>query len=107
MIGGLLAPGGALVLLGQCFLWLRSGNWTPIFVGMVLYAIGARIADYELSWVGVQKMIDAVMASVIDWPASIVLIVIGAMFSILAEIVESKAWNIHTDELRSNARRRP
>jgi hypothetical protein len=66
----------------------------PVSVGMVLYAMGFSIPDIELSWVGVQKMIDGVIGAVIDWPASITLIVLGALVAIVAGYVE---WKGHAE----------
>jgi hypothetical protein len=87
-VGGLCAVAGALIVMGQCFIWLKSGNWVPVSVGVVLYAVGFSIPDIELNWVGVQRMIDGVIIFVIDLPASVTLIVIGAVFSIVAEILQ-------------------
>jgi hypothetical protein len=36
---------------------------------LVLYAVGFSIPDIELSWRGVQKVIDGVIGTVVDWPA--------------------------------------
>jgi hypothetical protein len=89
-VGGFCAVGGMFVVLGQSYIWLKSGHWTSVSVGMVLYAIGIPIPDFELSWVGLQKMIDGVIGFVIDLPASITLVVIGAVLSIVAEALEPK-----------------
>jgi hypothetical protein len=94
MIAGLCAVAGAFIVMGQCFIWLKSGDWLPVSVGMVLYAMGFSIPDIELSWVGVQKMIDGVIGAVIDWPASITLIVLGALVAIVAGYVE---WKGHAE----------
>jgi hypothetical protein len=91
LVAGLCAVAGALIVLGQCFIWLKTGNWRPVSVGMGFYAVGIPIPDLELGWVGVQKMIDGVIGFVIDLPASITLIVIGAVNSIVAEILKARA----------------
>jgi hypothetical protein len=90
-VGGLCAVAGFFIVLGQCLIWLKTGNWLPVSVGMVVYAMGSSIPDIELNWVGVERMIDGVISFVVDLPASVTLIAIAAVVSIVAEILQVKA----------------
>jgi hypothetical protein len=68
--GGLVAVAGVLIVLAQAFIWLRTGNWTPIDLGVIWDFFGG---PDEVGSEGVQDIVDTVL----DFPLSLVVFFLG------------------------------
>jgi hypothetical protein len=84
--GGVLALVGLLIFVGQVVIWLRIAEWHPFSVAALFYELGIpEPHPVFLGWMGLQKIIDSLIAAALDLPASLVLIGIGGVLASMSE----------------------
>jgi hypothetical protein len=85
-VGCGIAVIGPLILASQCMAWLKLGSWTPISVDVVIIDFfGLPEPAIKTSMLGLQKIIDALLPAVLDLPASMVLVILGAAIVAFAD----------------------
>lgn len=81
--------GSALTSAGQFLSWLKFGCWSPISVAAALDFIGLPVPHpVTPEWVGLQRLLDDTVATVLEMPFSLVTIVFGGFIEIVG-VIES------------------
>jgi hypothetical protein len=88
-IGFAIAAIGLLTLAGQFLAWLKFGYWSPVSVATALDFFGLAVPHpVTPEWIGLQRLLDDTLATVLEMPFSLVTIVFGGFIEIVG-ILES------------------
>jgi hypothetical protein len=72
----------------QVWIWLKIGEWRPLSVAAILYGLGIPELHPVQSLIGLQKIIDAIISVVLEFPASLAFVLLGCPFLAMAERIE-------------------
>jgi hypothetical protein len=71
---------GLLILSSQVWIWLKQGKWAPLPVTAVLYGLGIPEPHPVQPLIGLQKIIDWTISTLLELPASLAFVLLALLF---------------------------
>jgi hypothetical protein len=91
MIAGILLFLYALMIfVSQCWIWLKTGEWHSLSTAAELHSLGIPEPHFGTSLIGLQKIIDVIISTILLLPASLAYFGVGGFFFIIGDSISEK-----------------